>query len=280
MLQVALHDQSFRPDPSSTRWRTPTKFEFVRDVAKWDGVAMFVDGHALTPDECDSPHKIAWLHEPPCLGEMHRVYNDIMHISHRYEKVLTYDARLLMLDPTKYHLQVYGGCWIDESDWGIHHKLQSRLCSMLVGTKNETAGHKLRLEIADKLAGLVTFYGARGVTADYSRGTKYRVNSPYRFTVITETCRMDNLLTEWLIDALAVGTVPIYWGCPNIDNFFDPRGILSFTTADECVDIVKSLSVKLYESMRPYISDNLALMRLYAMPDDQMFARYLSEYFQ
>lgn len=277
-MQVALHDQSFRPDPSSTRWRIPTHFQFVRDVPKWDGVAMFVDGHALTPDECDAPVKIAWLHEPPCLGEMHTVYNDIMHNSHRFERVLTYHAGLLALDPSKYKLLPYGGCWVPESEWGLRPK--THLCSMLIGDKMATQGHRLRHEIADLVRGRVEFYGTKGIAVGYEMGTKLRVNGDYMFTIVTETCRIDNLFTEWLLDCFAVGTVPIFWGCPNLDDYFDPVGVLNFNTAEECFNIVRMLSAPLYKSMLPAVDNNLELMKQYACTDDWLYDHYLKQYDQ
>ena len=43
--------------------------------------------------------------------------------------------------------------------------------------------------------------------------------------------------SEKLLDAMAVGTIPVYWGCPEIDKFFDKNGIITFNTIEELKDI-------------------------------------------
>jgi hypothetical protein len=275
-VKVNLFDNTFRGDASSVRGRAPAHHQYVRDAPQWQGVTLYVDGFAIWPDATESTHKLAWLHEPPCLGEMHTVYNDIMHNSHRFEKVLTYHPGLLALAPDKYKFQPYGGCWIPEAEWGLRSK--PALCSMLIGDKMATAGHRLRHEIAELVRGQVQFYGTKGIAVGYEPGVKLRVNGDYMFTIVTETCRIDNLFTEWLLDPLAVGTVPIFWGCPNVAEFFDPRGILSFETAEECYQIVCGLTPELYESLLPYVWENAAAMRPWASPDDLMYEQYLKEY--
>ena len=50
--------------------------------------------------------------------------------------------------------------------------------------------------------------------------------APYRYSVVIENVRERNYFTEKLIDALLCGTVPIYWGCPNIGDFFDTTGMM------------------------------------------------------
>ena len=54
---------------------------------------------------------------------------------------------------------------------------------------------------------------------------KYLFNS--QFHIAIESTSTINYFTEKLIDALITKTVPIYWGCPNIGDFFDTRGIIS-----------------------------------------------------
>ena len=44
--------------------------------------------------------------------------------------------------------------------------------------------------------------------------------------------------TEKLIDAFLTGTIPLYWGCPTIGEFFDMDGILLFDNVDVLVDLV------------------------------------------
>jgi hypothetical protein len=59
---------------------------------------------------------------------------------------------------------------------------------------------------------------------------KYLFNS--QFHIAIESTSTINYFSEKLIDALITKTVPIYWGCPNIGDFFDTRGIISINDID------------------------------------------------
>jgi hypothetical protein len=41
------------------------------------------------------------------------------------------------------------------------------------------------------------------------------------YSVAVESSSETNYFTEKLIDCLITKTIPIYWGCPNISDFFD-----------------------------------------------------------
>lgn len=61
----------------------------------------------------------------------------------------------------------------------------------------------------------------RGFTAAPTSGRdeKLRVMSSYRFALVAENTRYPGYVTEKIFDAFMSGTVPIYWGAPDIENF-------------------------------------------------------------
>jgi hypothetical protein len=81
------------------------------------------------------------------------------------------------------------------------------------------------------------------------------------FHVAVENIKSNNWYTEKIGDAFASKTVPIYWGCPNIGDHFDKRGIITFETKEELVDIVNNLTPELYYEMKPYIDNNYELVK-------------------
>lgn len=274
-MQVNLFDNTFRHDVCSTGWAVPAHIQYVRDQAEFDGVTLFVDGFINRPeaDSVQSPVKIAWLHEPQCLYP--QVYADAVFNAHKFDFILTYQAELL--ERPGFRFMPYGGVWVPRNQWGLAPK--TRLCSMLYGAKRATAGHRIRHAIAPLVARLgVDFYGARGLPVDYSPQTKETVNRPYAFSIVTETCRQDNLFTEWLLDCFALGTIPVFWGCPNVGDFFDAGGVLSFETADECAEIVAGLSWELYERLRPHAAENLRRVADYAVAEDWLYANVLKAF--
>lgn len=274
---VNLFDNTFRHDVCSTGWAVPAHITYVRDQVQHPGVTLFVDGFINRPevDQVECPIKIGWLHEPQCLYP--QVYADAVRQAHKFDFVLTYHTQLLELPGFRF--MPYAGVWIPRYQWGLSPK--SRLCSMLYGAKQATDGHRLRHAIAPAVADLgVDFFGARGEPVNYGPETKRRVLLPYAFSIVGETCRQPNLFTEILLDCFAVGTIPVFWGCPNVGDFFDARGVLSFETVDECRALVAGLTYELYESLLPYALENLRRVADYAVAEDWLYRNVLRAYDQ
>jgi hypothetical protein len=76
------------------------------------------------------------------------------------------------------------------------------------------------------------------------------------FHVCIENIKQDNWYTEKIGEAFCTKTVPIYWGCPNIGEYYDERGIIAFNTKGELLDIINNLTPKKYIEMKPYIDYN------------------------
>lgn len=276
MMTINLFDNTFRHDVCSTAWKTPKHIQYVRDRMEFDGVTMFTDGYINSnePDRVNSPIKIGWLHEPDCL--IPNVYEQAASHAHKFAFILTYRDDLL--ERRGFRFAPYGGTWIKEEHWGMRPK--SGLCSMLIGTKAATEGHRLRPQLADALEGAglsVRFFGARGEPVNYSPETKLKVLGDFAFSIVVEACRSDNLFTEILLDCFTVGTIPIFWGAPNIARFFDANGILSFNSIEECVEIVRGLSFDLYENLSAAAQNNLAWVKPYAVTEDWLYQNVLRD---
>lgn len=162
--------------------------------------------------------------------------------------------------------------------------------SFLSGNKQLTEGHKLRQEIyqlKDKinipkkwfyvLDDFDTHTDVRPGYSNYSKslnhipdhlktcpqvfGKRVCYEKPM-FHVCVENVKEKNWYTEKIGEAFCTKTVPIYWGCPNIEEYYDKRGIITFNTKDELVEIVNSLTVEMYNNMKPYIDYNYQVAML------------------
>lgn len=58
---------------------------------------------------------------------------------------------------------------------------------------------------------------------DYDGNCKLRGLMDYEYSIVLENSQQKNYFTEKLADAYLSWTVPIYWGCPNIDDFFPDK---------------------------------------------------------
>ncbi|VVE14873.1 glycosyltransferase family 10 domain-containing protein [Pandoraea terrigena] len=83
--------------------------------------------------------------------------------------------------------------------------------------------------------------------------SKFDVLANYRFSLCFENMPMTGYLTEKIFDCLYAGTVPVYWGAPDVDSlvpaeaFVDMRDYAGY---DEVCDAVLSMSDGRWQEMR------------------------------
>lgn len=278
-MLINLFDSNFCHTQScSVLNQTSAYIDYVLRQMDFDGVTLFTDEWINDPvvNEVKSRYKIGWLHEPYCLHP--ETYERAQANRNKFDFILTYDADLLRDIPEKFRFCPYAGTWLDSLDWGI--KPNSKLCSMLIGSKMSTDGHRIRHEIAEVIEENgypIDFYGVRGTPVGYGPDTKLQVLNDYCFSIVTETCREDNLFTEWLLDCFAVGTIPIFWGCPNVHQFFETKSILPFDTVDRCQKILAGLSFNTWSQRLNTTYLNLLKMQEYAVTEDWLYENVLKE---
>ena len=273
MITVNLFSPTFANETGSTMGKSARHIQYAHNEKHWNGITFFTDGlvNDGIVDRVDSRYKIGWLREPQCLYP--QVYAQSLSNIDKFSTILTYHADLLAHDG--YTFAPYGGVWIKRADWGLRPK--SKIVSMLYGTKMATEGHILRHTIANLLGDKhgIDYYGYRGTPTDYGADTKRRVLKEYAFSIVIEACNQENLFTEILLDCFAVGTIPIFWGCPNIGHFFDARGIIAFTAPEQLLTIVPHLSHSMYQYLLPYAKNNLAAVEQYEIAEDWIFQHVL-----
>ena len=102
---------------------------------------------------------------------------------------------------------------------------KTRLCSCIASALNDTPGHRLRYQFVRRLrrelGDRIDFFG-RGVRsiADKDRGL-----APYRYHVAIENAVVPHYWTEKLADPYLRNCFPIYFGAPNIHDYFDPESL-------------------------------------------------------
>ena len=179
-----------------------------------------------------SAKKYGWLIEPRWYNPMTRqIKSNPQPYIEAYDFIFTHDKELLDLDPTfKF---VFGqGSIIEEV--GVFDK--SKLVSCVVSDLQMTDGHKLRLEIAKQIAdsGEVDMYGK----AFNYIPRKIDALKDYRFSFAMENDCYESYFTEKLHDCLLTGTMPIYLGAPNIGEFWNEKGIITFEDENDLVNIL------------------------------------------
>lgn len=117
----------------------------------------------------------------------------------------------------------FGGSWVGTDQPIMPQKTGS--VSLIASAKTELEGHALRHRVAH-------WCRQNGQQVDLlghaykPLGRKEDGLLPYRYSVVIENSRETGYFTEKLIDCLLCGTLPIYWGAPDIDRYFDPHGLI------------------------------------------------------
>jgi hypothetical protein len=209
-------------------------------------------------------NKVAWLFESPNpkTGFAYKLRKQWKF--RKYQAVFTYDKRLIECG-SKFQLSTVGGSWIRAKDWQVYPKHLN--LSVLASAKRDLPGHRLRHEIIDRFPDAFD-----GLFGRPHRFVEYKLDAlkDYRYSLVIENQRLDYYFTEKLIDCFATGTVPVYWGCPGIDNFFNPDGLIQFREMDELPDILKKLSEEDYLQRLPAIKENLQRARDYRFPEKSL----------
>lgn len=86
---------------------------------------------------------------------------------------------------------------------------------------------------------------------------KYEFQKDYKFSIAFENSSTSGYTTEKILQAFSAGTIPIYWGNPNVGNDFNEEAFINchnYNSFEEVIELIKKI-------------DN----------DDELFKKYLRE---
>jgi hypothetical protein len=76
------------------------------------------------------------------------------------------------------------------------------------------------------------------------------------FHIAIENTSIKNYYSEKLLDCFESMTVPIYYGCINLEKYFNPSGVIQVKNIEEIISACNSLTPEKYLDMLPYMEDN------------------------
>lgn len=228
--------------------------KFTRKFAS--KVSVSVDN--ITVDET-ADFKVLLQSEPPNLYI--KFCGMVKENQDKFDLILTYDDRLLELPQAKEFCAV--GSWIGDD---IQLNKQNEI-SFMMSTKINGDAYHMRFQILRMFEQLkenrINDFAINWYRSPPRVPSKNPFFSNAKFNVACENQIMTNMYTEKLLDCFKTYTVPIYYGCTNIEKYFNPKGIIQFKTFDEFKDIVSNLTPAVYDEMLPYLQENYELARPY-----------------
>ncbi len=174
-----------------------------------------------------------------------RHYRLVRLMSWRFFMVLTHNRWLL--DSLKNsRFLACADPWVRVSDPARIDK--TRHMSLIASAKRTLEGHRLRHDIAtwvqETNANVDLLGRAYQPLDDKTDGLL-----PYRFSVIVENVREPGYFSEKLLDCILCDTIPIYWGAPDIGEFFDTAGMIVCTSQTEIKAAIGRLSAADYPAL-------------------------------
>jgi len=233
-------------------------WELEIDMEHEKQVELYVDNVPQTPIPEDTV-RFVYLLEPPEIqdftipakhGIQNNTYNHLF--THNQELLDFTDKSTVFALPTT---------WIQNYQFPE----KSFSVSALVGGKLMAPGHHLRQKLwfkEDKINIPRRFF----LSGNYGGIENYN-NNPIlgkdkiplfdsQFHVCIENTKRRNWFTEKLIDCMVTKTVPVYWGCENIGDWFDTRGFIIVDKFTDIVDACNELTEESYNEMLPYVEEN------------------------
>lgn len=199
------------------------------------------------PESNRPPHVdlfVAVVCEPEAINHMRARF---IQNRNNYDMILTFDEEILKACPNA-RLCLYGTTWIPK---GIYETIdvasKQPKISNITGWKEMTPAHMYRKQLYMNQMRIplpiTWFRSSKGPLLPPLRTNpvvyddKNVLFSEFQFSLVIENCRQANYFTEKLMDCLLTKTIPIYYGCSNIEKYFDTRGwiLLETMNPDELV---------------------------------------------
>ena len=157
------------------------------------------------------------------------------------------------------------GSFVDPTHTKPPFEQKRHLLSIIASNLTIFPGHKLRAQFVHKLLSLLPELEHH----TYGRGRKRQLLRKedglirYRYSVAIANSCTDSYITEKFYDCIITGCVPLYYGAPNVENYFPDKSFISLPINDvqKCIQIIQTLSIEDYESRIPALIEARSLIR-------------------
>ena len=217
-----------------------------------------------------NPYNILILGEP---NEYFGIHDFAIHNSKVFSAILTWSDEVISGCDNAV-LFPFGTSWLtDEYISKMEHPINKKFeVSFLRGGKKKAPGHDLRWVLYDNRDEVKIPTKFFDVLNDYDPNTGFHTDQNAKeivwdesmFHIAIENHSHNGYFTEKIVDAFLTKTIPIYWGCKDIDKYFDTKGMILFETYEEAIEKINKLTEKDYHDRKEYMDKNYKLALHYA----------------
>ena len=197
------------------------------------------------------------------------IRNPISHLftywhSRAYDQILTHTPNTI--DSRQIKSLPCTGSFVDPSVISEQPFEQKKeMLSIVASTLTKFPGHKIRFQF---IIGLLKEF-PKLESHTFGKGRQRELQNKidglrdYRYSIAIENSRIPSYITEKYYDCIIAGCVPVYYGAPNIDDYFPANSYISLPIHDfdKCIEIINELSESDYESRIPALIEARSLIR-------------------
>jgi len=227
------------------------KLNHLKDI----DFSLFIECIPSTQEELSSINIIT-LHEP---NEYFGLHDWAIQNKDTFAAILTWDDKILNNCENAVFLP-FGHTWFKSDQYEKEHKKEFKVAH-LCGELLKSYGHQMRHEILARKNEIqipTKFYKTIGNrhNIEDARIGKEEVFGDAQYGVAIENFSHRGWFSEKILDCFLLKTIPIYWGCSNIGDFFNKEGIIEFGNVDDFIYISNKLNKEYYHQHVDAIEDN------------------------
>lgn len=265
----------FQHDVCSSAMNKNKYVQWVKDESA--SISIHIDSAINSPI---NPNKtnFGWFAESSAIipTVIENVKSNLERYKEKFKFIFTHDKRIINLEPNFFKFTLPNALpWIQNKK--IYKKTKN--CSFIVSNKSYTNGHKFRLNVLKKYIDRVDHFGM-----GFSNELPWEINvngvkengkilalQDYRYSFCFENDNYPSIFCEKITDCFATGTIPIYWGTPDIGDYFDKNGIIFFNDDFDLDILTEDYYFSKYES----INNNFNLVLDLLSSEDYIYINYL-----
>jgi hypothetical protein len=258
--------------------------EAITEKIKNKPITIFNDYPIKSLEELKvNPYNILMVMEP---NQLFGIHDWALQNSHLFSIILTWGQDILDKCPNAMFFP-FGISWLDKEYIDNVDRLDKKFeVSFLCGGKQHIEGHHLRHRLYKRENEINIPKQWHYTLPDYDYNNGHHIIKQYEgqtpgsekkrlwnsmFSICIENSSNRGYHTEKIIDAFLSKTVPIYWGCPNLEELgYNPDGFIYCNDENEIITATNKLTPEDYINRKEAIDYNYELAKHYA----DLFGRF------
>jgi hypothetical protein len=217
--------------------------------------SLFVDKTPQSQEELSDLNILA-LFEP---NEYFGLHDWAIQNKHLFSVIITWSDKVLNNCENAIFLP-FGTTWLSKEQYEKNYNKTFQV-SHVRGNLLKTCGHILRHEYHSRTNELTIPHKSWEVAGirekmESCAEAKIELFGDAQYGVIIENTSHRGYFTEKIMEMFLLKVIPVYWGCSNIGDFFNEKGIITFSNVDDLIYKLNNLDENHYNNIKEIIDEN------------------------